>query len=291
MGPLLIFALGVAPGIVWLRFFRRRDGYRPTPTRMLAITFVLGMLSTIPAGILSLVVIDVGSFDPDAVELGSVAAVMLLIVGPVEEVCKFLAVRIYAFRSSYFDEPSDGLILAAAASLGFASLENVLYITFYGPEVMLVRAPLSTLGHVIFASFWGEALGRRVHADSASPFWPTLGLPVGLALAATTHGMFNVAVTVAPWASLLFIGFGLWWVLRRLGRARVMSPFRLRRNYPQTACPRCGRRISVFARFCSGCGSALAIPDDGPFWCASCGSPSRPDAAFCSSCGDRFERR
>ena len=286
MQALLIFALGFAPGALWLWFFRRRDGFRPVPRRVLLITFVLGIVSTIPAAFISFVALDASSLDPNTVELVSVAAVMLLVVGPVEETCKFLAVRLYAFRSLYFDEPSDGLTLAAAASLGFASLENVLYIVEFGPLVMLARAPLSTLGHVVFASFWGEALGRRVQAGSAGVVW----LPLGLVLAAVTHGLFNVAVTVAPWAALLFIAMGLWWVLRRLGWARRVSPFRLRRNYPQTTCFRCGRRVSVVARFCSGCGSTLVSVPIGPIWCSNCGHENRAEARFCTGCGDRFEQ-
>ncbi len=286
MQALLTFAIGFAPGALWLRFFRRRDGFRPVPRRVLLITFALGIVSTIPAALISFVALDASSLDPDTVELVSVAAVMLLVVGPVEEACKFLAVRLYAFRSLYFDEPSDGLILAAAASLGFASLENVLYIIEFGPLVMLARAPLSTLGHVVFASFWGEALGRQVQARATSVAW----LPVGLGLAAVSHGLFNVAVTTSPWAALPIIAVGLWWVLHRLGWARRVSPFRLRRNYPQTACSRCGRRVNVVARFCTGCGSTLVLRTGQPIWCSNCGRENQSQATYCTDCGDRFER-
>ncbi len=285
MSALLAFALGFAPGLFWLWFFRRRDGYRPTPRRVLLITFALGIAATIPAGVLEIVIFGLSELDIDTVEPLSAAAAMLLVVGPVEETCKFLAVRLYAFRSAYFDEPSDGLILAAAASLGFASLENVGYIAAFGPAVMLLRAPLSTLGHVVFASFWGEALGRRAQAGAASRF----GLPLGLAAAAIVHGLFNVAVTAAWWAGLLIIAAGLWWVLRRLRQARRASPFRLRRNYPQIGCPRCGRRVSVAARFCGGCGLVLASLN-APLWCGNCGRRNRAEAGFCSGCGDRLER-
>ena len=60
----------------------------------------------------------------------------------------------------------DGLVYAAAASLGFASLENLMYVLAFGPWVMVLRAPLSTLAHVIFGSFWGFPLGRKNSGES-----------------------------------------------------------------------------------------------------------------------------
>ena len=62
---------------------------------------------------------------------------MLAIVGPVEETSKFLAIRLAVYRSLHFEEPMDGLVYGAAASLGFASLENLIYVLSYGPEVMI----------------------------------------------------------------------------------------------------------------------------------------------------------
>ena len=101
---------------------------------------------------------------------------MLLVVGPVEEFSKFAVVRLKAYRSLYFDEPMDGLVYAAAASLGFASLENVLYVVDFGPEVMIVRAPVSTVAHLGVR----EHLGIRARSPSAiedivdTGSWPAL---------------------------------------------------------------------------------------------------------------------
>ena len=128
------------------------------------------------------------------VSIAVISLIMLGVVGPVEETCKFLTVRLRAYRSPYFEEPMDGLVHAAAASLGFASLENLFYILDYGPEVMIIRAPLSTLGHLIFGSLWGYALGLRHEGGDARLVWR------GLGLAALLHGLFNVAVSLPTWS-------------------------------------------------------------------------------------------
>ena len=278
--------LAFAPGLFWLWFFVRGRSYRPKPRRLLALTFFLGMLSTIPAGILNTVF--AGDVEIGTANLASWATAMFFVVGPVEETSKFLAVRLGPYRSLYFDEPRDGLVYAAAASLGFASLENLLYILSFGPAVMIGRAPISTLAHVIFGSFWGYTLGMQEQEGRARR---RLWLRAGLAAAAVVHGLFNVLVFAFWPVSLLLVGLGLWWTLNRFRWAQRVSPFRLRRNYPQVECPGCGRRIFVTSRFCQFCRQPIAALRAPALICSNCGNFGRPDAAYCTRCGDRLLRR
>ncbi len=283
--------LAFAPGIFWLWFFVRGRAYRPKPRRLLALTFFYGMLSTVPAGILNTLFIGGDVLDGTA-DLATVAAAMLFVVGPVEEMSKFMAVRLGPFRSLYFDEPRDGLVYAAAASLGFASLENLLYILSFGPAVMVGRAPISTLAHVIFGSFWGYGLGIQAQEGRrAKQLW----LWAGLAVAAAVHGLFNILVfNASPMGlllALLLVGLGLWWTLNRFRWAQRVSPFRFRRNYPQVDCPRCGKRIFITSRFCQFCRWPVSASRPSVLYCSNCGNPVRPDAAYCTRCGDRLLRR
>ena len=285
--------LAIAPGIFWLWFFIRGRSYRPNPRRLLAFAFFLGMLFVPPAAVLEFVLL--GDVDLDRLgEMGlaSVAAMMLFVVGPVEEASKFLAVRLGPYRSLYFDEPSDGLEYAAAASLGFASLENLVYILSFGPAVMIVRAPISTLGHVIWGSFWGYGLGVQAqHGRRGRRLW----LAVSLVVAAALHGAFNTLLftlsPLGPLLALLLTALGLWWTLSRFRWAQRISPFRLRRNYPRVACPGCGRYNSVVSRYCQSCGWISPASRPSALACGNCGAPARPDASYCIRCGDRLLRR
>ena len=278
--PLLAFA----PGIFWLWFFVRRDKYRPEPKRVLAITFFWGMASTIPAALIEFVFLD-ESVLSDSADLGSVVVAMMFVVGPVEEISKFLAVALVAYRSLYFDEPSDGLVYSAAASLGFASLENLFYILEFGPAVMIGRAPLSTLAHLVFGSIWGYALGRRVHAGSSN-FTP---IATGIAVGAILHGLFNVAVHAFWPVAIGLTVLGAWWTVRRFDWAQSVSPFRYRRNYPRVRCDNCGRLINVISRYCSFCGIPHGVRNQS-MYCGNCGNINRPDASYCVDCGDGLLR-
>ncbi len=287
MEPLIFPLLAFTPGIFWLWFFIRRGVYRPGPRRLLVFTFLLGMASTLPAGIINTIFLD-DDILSDTATLASVASGMLFVVGPTEEVCKFLAVRLLAYRSPYFDEPGDGLVYSAAASLGFASLENLSYILIFGPAVMLLRAPLSTVAHVVFGSFWGYALGRQVQAGRRRSWQMLAGIGAG----ALVHGVFNVAVFTFWPAAVILVALGIAWTLGRFTWARRVSPFRYRRNYPRIDCPACRRRISIISRYCRFCGVPVSARQRRitAVYCSHCGHGNRPDAGYCAQCGDRMLR-
>ena len=211
---------------------------------------------------------------------------MALVVGPVEELCKFGAVRLGPYRSLFFDEPVDGLIYASTASLGFASLENLFYVLQYGPQVMILRAPMSTLGHLVFGSIWGYALGQYYISNGRRKSY----LVGSLALAAGAHALFNVLVVsfLLGAAGLTLVG-GIW-SFRAIRRGNRESPFRFRRNYPRVRCVNCGESMVSYNQFCTKCGAPR--PDGkGDVVCSNCGRSNRLDAAFCTGCGDQFMRR
>ena len=276
-----------APGLFWLWFFLRKDAHGPAPRRLIAVTFALGCLAIIPAGLVEYVLLG-ESFLAEGAGLGGVAVGMLLVVGPIEELSKFAVVRLKAYRSLYFDEPMDGLVYAAAASLGFASLENVLYVVDFGPEVMIVRAPVSTVAHLVFGSIWGYALG--LHQQSGySRHWLVAG---ALALGACTHAIFNILLSgplPLGLAALALTAVGAIWAFRRFEWAQRVSPFRYRRNYPETVCHSCGELIRVMSQFCRFCGTPVVGKVESLF-CGHCGVGNSSLAAYCTGCGDRLLR-
>lgn len=281
----LAAALALAPGLFWLWFFARKNSYRPEPRRLVIATFILGMLSTIPAALLEHALIR-DSLDRPELTLGSLAVNMFFFVGVVEEFSKFLAVRLYAYPSRYFEEPMDGLVYAAAASLGFASAENFFYIYIldFGPAVMIGRAPLSTLGHLVFGSFWGYSLGLAWRHQGTRRW----AVP-GLLIAAALHALFNVMVIGGNVAgAIALLAVGATWTMSRFNWARRISSFRYRRNYPLLTCPACSHVVRVTMLTCPHCGSHVQR-GQAPLQCGNCRTVNRPDAAFCTQCGDRFE--
>lgn len=186
-----LFALALAPALFWLWVFIRRDR-NPEPAWLLVRTFVWGAVMVIPAGLLEA-----------GVEGALGTTVMFLLVGLIEETAKLIAAS-SVFKHHEFDEPIDGLVYATAATLGFATLENALYMIEGGPGLILLRGPISTLGHILFAGAWGYALGLRKFPKAKQQRWV---LRRALLLSAALHTTFNFLLFGAGSAA------GLEWLL------------------------------------------------------------------------------
>lgn len=92
------------------------------------------------------------------------------------------------YRHTEFDEPMDGIIYAAAAGLGFASIENILYVLEGGASVGIIRAITSVPGHVIFSCIWGFALGTAKFRPASQR---TGIIFMGLSGAIQLHAIYN----------------------------------------------------------------------------------------------------
>jgi RsiW-degrading membrane proteinase PrsW (M82 family) len=280
----LFAGLSFTPGFFWLWFYVRLNRVRPSPKRWVALTFVLGMVWSVPAGILNTAALP-GDLLSDTLAMTTFAASMLLFVGPLEETCKFLAVRLGPYRSSYFTEPVDGLVYSTAAALGFASIENLGYVMQFGPEVLLVRGPLTTVAHLVFASLWGYGLSVHQRSGRTRP-WFVAG---SLTSAALLHAAFNIASFSGGyfWVSMLIVLLGAIWAYRRFKWGQRVSPFRLRRNYPLIECPNCTLYIRMLNTYCPHCGAVISHSPNA-LLCGNCRQRNRPDALYCDRCGDRF---
>ncbi len=187
LGYLLV--LGFAPALFWLWYFYVKDRYAPEPRVWILRIFLLGMLSTIP---IALVEGLLGALFPSDFLLAVVVAPV------VEEVGKFLVVYWSVFRRPVFDEPIDGIVYAVTAALGFAALENFVYLfaayseTLVLPlELSLLRAVLSVPGHALMSAMWGYALGQSL--VTPHPLATRL-VYQGLLLAIFLHASFNLLV-------------------------------------------------------------------------------------------------
>ncbi|MBI1754806.1 PrsW family intramembrane metalloprotease, partial [Candidatus Azambacteria bacterium] len=133
--------LGVAPSIVWLWYFLRKDD-NPEPKKMILKVFVFGFFSTFVAFTLEWALIKAVTdwklaclhcesaipYFPQtwgatwAALLFSFAVLASLAF--IEEWVKYIAAKAQIIRSAYFDEPVDAMIYLIVAALGFAAAEN-----------------------------------------------------------------------------------------------------------------------------------------------------------------------
>ena len=148
------------------------DTIEKEPTGLLVAVFVLGMISTIPAGILEMIGANILEGILPVHSGGSPAGMRIynlffyfIVVGGAEELVKFLAMRIPTWRSRAFNYVFDGVVYGVTAALGFAALENVLYVLDTGLATAGVRAWTAIPLHCIAGIFMGHYYGIAKAAE------------------------------------------------------------------------------------------------------------------------------
>ncbi|MCD6595756.1 PrsW family intramembrane metalloprotease [bacterium] len=226
------FIVAMIPGILWMWYIYRSDKFEPEPLGKIIMVFLGGFFAVLPIALIEVGISAMLGISGDIDTIYEAVSASWFVAGILEELTKFGVVLFAVYYSKEFDEPIDGIVYSSAAALGFASLENFLYMSQMGIGVILIRGPLSTLGHLLFSAFWGYGLGRgKFHPKIAKQL--TIS---GLLLAAGAHGLFNFFLmsskifSPAIGSLLAFmvipLVIGLWILLvRKIRKDESISPF------------------------------------------------------------------
>lgn len=84
----------------------------------------------------------------------------VLFTSGLEEFFKWLIILIVIFKHVEFDDPYDGILYGAAVSLGFATVENILYLLTFGLDEAFIRALLPVSSHALFGVVMGYYFGK-----------------------------------------------------------------------------------------------------------------------------------
>lgn len=216
---MLLLALSIAPGIAISLYIFFKDRFNREPHLNLLICFLLGCLSVIPAILIQLLTVKpVENIMGNSILYTAVFA--YLIVGLSEEWSKYIMLRSYAYPRKSFDEPFDGIVYSVMIGMGFATVENILYVQQHGLGTAIVRMFLSVPAHATFAVLMGYYAGKAKFKPERRKFY----LFTGIFWAAFFHGTYdfflylqgNAAVNKYLSDSLLFVGavasfvFAIW---------------------------------------------------------------------------------
>ena len=83
-----------------------------------------------------------------------------MLAGFVEELAKWVVLVAAVYHWDEFDEPLDGVVYGVAVALGFATLENILFVTRLGLGVAWQRALFAVPAHALFGATMGYYAGR-----------------------------------------------------------------------------------------------------------------------------------
>ncbi len=207
-------ALALLPPFVWLLFYLKEDRH-PEPKHLIFLTFIAGIVSALAA-----VVVELGVFGRPPVFNGffhrfmpTVLAMPFVVftgVGLIEEYLKYAAVKFAVLSRADFDEPIDAMIYMVTAALGFAAIENVLFLVpvlersfLSGFELTTNRFLGANLLHALSSAIVGYALARHMFSP-----WRKHAVAGGILLAGALHTLFNYFIIIkdaVPTSFLLII--------------------------------------------------------------------------------------
>jgi protease PrsW len=239
---MVIALVAAAPSLALLTYFYLRDRYEREPIGHLVAAYLLGMFALAAAQGATFMVADWVS--SDWLHTGGEPARLFdafVLAGVVEELAKWvvLVAAVYAWRE--FDEPMDGLLYGVAIALGFATLENFLFLSSRGLFIAWQRAIFAVPAHALFGSCMGFYVGRAKFASADGEgvrprrFW--LSMILSFAVPVGFHGSYDYALLHGlgwkVWSAVTLLSISFWvFVLRRVKRAQRSSPYR-----PKTMMP------------------------------------------------------
>lgn len=175
-----LLLLSIAPAMIIIVFIYFKDKFEKEPIRFLLKNFFLGAFISV---ILTLIFSSIlNSFlpltNPKSILQQFVKA--FFVVAFVEEFSKYIVVKYHAQKSEEFNEPFDGIVYAVMVSMGFAALENVLYVFQYGISTGIIRAFTAVPAHATFGILMGYFMGKakfsgnRIYYNFLGLFMATL---------------------------------------------------------------------------------------------------------------------
>ncbi len=191
----LTVLVAAAPSLFLLTFFYLKDRYEREPLLHLCMAFGLGLYSMIAAQ--GMATTAEGWISADWLSGGSEPARLVdafVLSGFVEELAKWVVLIMAIYHWDEFDEPLDGVVYGVAVALGFATLENLLFVLRLGLGVAWQRALFAVPAHALFGATMGYYAGRAKFARGRA-LWLDRGLCLGAptVFTASTTTRFTMA--------------------------------------------------------------------------------------------------
>lgn len=213
---LILLSAGIAPGLALLSYFYLKDQYDEEPIITVFKVFVFGAILTFPIMFLQYVI------DAENILQNSLLQSFISIALS-EEFFKWFLIYIAVYQLEEFDEPYDGIVYGASISLGFATLENILYLLSNGLEYAFGRAIFPVSSHALFGVIMGYYFGKaKFDKQNKKVKW----LVYSFAIPFVLHGLYDyILVGFKKWVYVLipFMLFLWWFALKKVKHAHMAT--------------------------------------------------------------------
>jgi RsiW-degrading membrane proteinase PrsW (M82 family) len=200
--------ISLAPVFIIAFYIYNRDRYEKEPVSILFKALLIGALCVLPVLLIEGLLTMLYSGKEGISEAAYSAFV---VAGITEEGIKFLALFLFFWNNKNFNEKFDGIVYAVYVSLGFAAIENILYVFQGGFGVGLVRALTAVPAHALFGIIMGYNFGLARFNDK----FRAINLVSAFILPFIAHGAYdfllmgNTPVMLTAFVPL----FILYWII------------------------------------------------------------------------------
>lgn len=247
----LYIIFGILPSLIWLWYYLAKDMH-PEPKKMILKVFFWGALATLPTLFFQIIASEALNqfqylsifYSPEI--SGYLPAInsfakWFLVIALTEELFKYLVVRLIVFKSGELDEPLDIMLYMVVSALGFAALENMLYL-FSPIDGLSFDVVLKTTILISFLRFIGATFLHTLCAALVGYFMALSSLRarhrfrltiLGLFLAVLLHGLYNFSIMNLPYPfnvaipGLVIFGLAMFMVYDFNGIKKIKSIVKL----------------------------------------------------------------
>jgi RsiW-degrading membrane proteinase PrsW (M82 family) len=203
--PIYIF-FGLLPSLIWLFYYLQKD-LHPEPKRMIVKIFFYGVLITIPVFFIQIGLFSVlnqlreaGLFDgwPIIAEIIK----WFFVIALTEETLKYVVVKFQILKSPEVDEPLDFMLYMVVVALGFAALENALYL--FSPvdhvtvgqvlQATITIAIIRFVGATFLHTLCSALVGYCIAKGSLLGIKGRSMVIMGIVIAAGLHGLYDFSI-------------------------------------------------------------------------------------------------
>jgi len=153
-----LLLISIAPGIAISWYVYHKDRWNKEPSKTIIYAFILGALISFPSAVLETLIDLFNLFTPYK-SLADLFLYTFFRIALIEEGAKYYVIYRFIYPKEEFDEPFDGIVYSVMVSMGFATVENILYVIPGGYIVGFTRALLAVPAHFVFTLFMGYAFG------------------------------------------------------------------------------------------------------------------------------------
>ena len=215
--------VSLAPVLIIALYVYSRDKYEKEPLAVLLRAMLAGVAIVIPVVLIERFL---SSAAPGTEGLAYAAYTAFAVAGFTEEAFKYIAFILFFWNNRNFNEKFDGIVYSVYIALGFAAVENILYVFTGGVGVGMVRAITAVPAHALFGIVMGYYFSKaRFSANHRFLF-----LVLAFFMPFVFHGLYDfLLMSQSPAMLVIFVPFFIYfWVsgFRKMAISSDESSFR-----------------------------------------------------------------